>query len=70
MNKNDQPKESLQTQTEGNPPDVQDAGASVENTPKPAAFTFWRGLQTVLGAAFIVASLFTLWTPSSLVESG
>jgi N-acetylmuramoyl-L-alanine amidase len=32
-------------------------------------FTFWRGLQTVLGAAFIVATLFTLWTPGSLVES-
>lgn len=36
---------------------------------KPKPFTFWRGLQTVLGAAFIVATLFTLWTPGSLVES-
>ncbi|MFN2304050.1 MAG: N-acetylmuramoyl-L-alanine amidase [Anaerolineales bacterium] len=34
--------------------------------PKP--FTFWRGLQTILGAAFIVATLFTLWTPGSLIE--
>ncbi len=33
-------------------------------------FNFWRGLQTTLGAAFIVATLFTLWTPGSLVESG
>ena len=32
-------------------------------------FNFWRGLQTTLGAAFIVATLFTLWTPGSLVES-
>jgi N-acetylmuramoyl-L-alanine amidase len=32
-------------------------------------FTFWRGLQTTLAAAFIVATLFTLWTPGSLVES-
>jgi N-acetylmuramoyl-L-alanine amidase len=32
-------------------------------------FTFWRGLQTAVGAAFIVATLFTLWTPDSLVES-
>lgn len=32
-------------------------------------FNFWRGLQTALGAAFIVATLFTLWTPGSLVES-
>ena len=32
-------------------------------------FTFWRGFQTALGAAFVVASLFTLWTPGSLVQS-
>ncbi len=31
--------------------------------------TFWRGLQTALGAAFIVATLFTVWTPGSLLES-
>jgi N-acetylmuramoyl-L-alanine amidase len=34
----------------------------------PQAFTFWRGFQTILGAAFIVATLFTLWTPGSLIE--
>lgn len=33
-------------------------------------FNFWRGLQTTVGAAFIVATLFTLWTPGSLVTSG
>lgn len=33
-------------------------------------FTFWRGLQTVLGAAFLLATLFTLWTPGSLIQSG
>jgi N-acetylmuramoyl-L-alanine amidase len=32
-------------------------------------FTFLRGLQTTLAAAFVVATLFTLWTPGSLVES-
>jgi N-acetylmuramoyl-L-alanine amidase len=32
-------------------------------------FTFWRGLQTTVAAAFVVATLFTLWTPGSLVES-
>lgn len=31
--------------------------------------TFWRGLQTTLAAAFVVATLFTLWTPGSLVDS-
>jgi N-acetylmuramoyl-L-alanine amidase len=36
---------------------------------KPAVFNFWSGLTTVLGAAFLVATLFTLWTPGSLVES-
>ena len=36
---------------------------------KPVVFNFWGGLTTVLGAAFIVATLFTLWTPGSLVES-
>lgn len=37
--------------------------------PPPSPFTVWRGLQTVLAAAFVVATLFTLWTPGSLVES-
>lgn len=37
------------------------------NEPRP--FTFWRGLQTALAAAFVVATLFTLWTPGSLVDS-
>jgi N-acetylmuramoyl-L-alanine amidase len=36
---------------------------------KDKPFNFWRGLGTALGAAFIVATLFTLWTPGSLVES-
>lgn len=38
--------------------------------PKPRSFNFWRGLTTALGAAFIVATLFTLWMPGSLIESG
>jgi N-acetylmuramoyl-L-alanine amidase len=41
--------------------------ATHQNVNKP--FTFWRGFQTALAAAFIVASLFTLWTPGSLVQS-
>lgn len=56
----------------------QDNAASPENTnsadsklkERDKAFNFWRGLWTALGAAFIVATLFTLWTPGSLVESG
>jgi len=39
------------------------------NFNRNSAFNLWRGLQTVLGAAFIVATLFTMWTPGSLVES-
>ena len=34
---------------------------------KPKPFTFWRGLQTVLMVAFVVATIFTLWTPNSLI---
>lgn len=30
-------------------------------------FSFWQGLQTILLVAFIVATLFTLWTPDSLI---
>lgn len=41
--------------------------AETQSAAKP--FTFWRGFQTALAAAFVVASLFTLWTPGSLVQS-
>jgi N-acetylmuramoyl-L-alanine amidase len=41
-----------------------------ETLERSKPFTFWRGLQTAVGAAFIVATLFTLWTPGSLVDSG
>ncbi len=34
---------------------------------KPASVNFWRILQTVLSTAFLVATLFTIWTPASLV---
>jgi len=36
---------------------------------KPAKFNFATGLTTILSVAFVVATLFTLWTPGSLVES-
>jgi len=49
------------------PPAAPEQTAGIQ---KKKASTFWRGLQTVLGAAFIVATLFTLWTPGSLIESG
>jgi N-acetylmuramoyl-L-alanine amidase len=45
------------------------ASARQKKTNGSTVFTFWRGLQTALGAAFIVATLFTLWTPGSLLES-
>lgn len=44
--------------------------APVKKQVRTRSFTIFRGLQTALGAAFIVATLFTLWTPGSLVESG
>ncbi len=64
-NRFDQIPEELEPIPEVNSPE--------ENEGKPRRvrrFNFWRGLQTTLGAAFIVATLFTLWTPGSLVESG
>ena len=30
-------------------------------------FSFWQGLQTILLVAFVIATLFTLWTPDSLI---
>lgn len=56
-------------------PENESGGAAPAEKPgartiKDPRFNFWRGLSTALGAAFIVATLFTLWTPGSLVESG
>lgn len=36
---------------------------------KPTGFNLWQGFSTVLATAFIVATLFTMWTPGSLVAS-
>jgi N-acetylmuramoyl-L-alanine amidase len=70
MATNDISEENFQSQTEENPQNVDEPKANAGKDKTPVDFTFWRGLQTVLAAAFIVASLFTLWTPGSLVESG
>lgn len=34
--------------------------------PKGPTFTFWRAFQTSISTAFIIATLFTLWTPANL----
>ena len=52
------------------PVDVEHSREKSPKEPKPRNFNFWRGLTTALGAAFIVATLFTLWMPGSLIESG
>jgi N-acetylmuramoyl-L-alanine amidase len=70
METNDISEENLQAQTEENPQKVDEPKAKAGKDKTPVDFSFWRGLQTVLAAAFIVASLFTLWTPGSLVDSG
>ncbi|HOE69906.1 MAG TPA: N-acetylmuramoyl-L-alanine amidase [Brevefilum sp.] len=36
---------------------------------KPHVLTFWSGLTTVLASAFLAATLFTIWTPGSVVDS-
>lgn len=62
------PDENMDTSVEPLPEDQPHALQPVKDK-KPARFNFWGGLSTVLAAAFIVATLFTLWTPGSLVES-
>lgn len=70
MNKPDVPEENVTTPQAEKPTEEHVSDTKPEAVMKPTRFTFWRGLQTILGAAFIVASLFTLWTPGSLIESG
>ncbi len=58
-------------QNEDERPSIPDQ-EEVEDSPtiqKKNIFTFWKGLKTVLGAAFVVATLFSLWTPGSLIDS-
>jgi len=56
-------------QTTSQQPDTQEPAPRTTKDRKDKPFNFWRGLQTALGAAFIVATLFTIWTPGSLVDS-
>lgn len=56
-------------QTTSQQPDTQEPAPRATKDRKEKPFNFWRGLQTALGAAFIVATLFTIWTPGSLVDS-
>lgn len=58
LNGSDDPIEETQSTPEPEP-----------QTHKTTVFNFWSGLTTVLAAAFIVATLFTIWTPGSIVES-
>lgn len=51
-------------------PEINEPVTKQEKPKRAKRFNFLRGLQTTLGAAFVVATLFTLWTPGSLVESG
>ncbi|MFW5713285.1 MAG: N-acetylmuramoyl-L-alanine amidase [Brevefilum sp.] len=55
---------------EETPPPERKAAGREKHSGEGKPFNFWRGLQAALGAAFIVATLFTLWTPGSMVESG
>jgi len=56
-------------QTTSQHPETQEPAPRVPKERKVKTFNFWRGLQTALGAAFMVATLFTIWTPGSLVDS-
>jgi len=68
MNNFNDPESNVYSQADIPPEDEVPQSRLVKNR-RRRAFNFWRGLQTTLGAAFIVATLFTLWMPGSLVES-
>lgn len=70
MNTPEDTEEINQSDSEEVYSDEQETAASKPERKNAGQFSFWRGLQTALGAAFIIATLFTLWTPGSLVESG
>jgi N-acetylmuramoyl-L-alanine amidase len=50
----------------GNPP----APTGRPARPSQPTLSTWRALQTVLGVAIVVATLFTLWTPNTLLNNG
>ena len=56
-------------QTSSPDPDSQETDLDPVKNRQDKPFNFWRGLQMAFGAAFLVATLFTLWTPGSLVAS-
>lgn len=65
----DQPEEPA-PETEDKPKrEPSKARSRQKSEPAVKPFTFWRGVQTTVAAAFVVATLFTFWTPGSLVES-
>ncbi len=63
------PDDPIEIEEEYSQPAVDDEPLAKPPSDIKRGFSFWQGIQTVLGAAFIVATLFTLWTPGSLVES-
>ncbi len=70
MKKPDLSEENLPSENSEETPKSEVPNTGAEEIKRPIQFTFWRGLQTALGAAFIIASLFTFWAPGSLVNSG
>ena len=63
------PDDPIQIEDEPSQAAVDDEPQASPPSKLKRGFSFWQGIQTVLGAAFIVATLFTLWTPGSLVDS-
>lgn len=57
-------------------PSFSDTPLPEDNRPSPAAnhqpdhrFGIWASIQTIFGVAFILATLFTLWTPANLFSN-
>lgn len=63
------PDDPIQIEDESSQAAVDDEPQSRPPSNLKRGFSFWQGIQTALGTAFIVATLFTLWTPGSLVDS-
>ena len=63
------PDDPIQIEDESSQAAVDDEPQARPPSKLKRGFSFWQGIQTALGAAFIVATLFTLWTPGSLVDS-
>lgn len=68
MNNHSSSEDFFEPSEESGQPDLEHVDVQQPKRP-PAVFTFWQGFSTVVMTAILVATVFTLWTPGSLVAS-